>query len=224
MAADLGAIMGPLKGIKVVAEPTAPFATNARSGEKYQTAQGFTAIRDGQKARAGEGVQVAPFQVLATDAATYEERDHSWHLGIADRLVAADPGLDELADWLAWADAAVTATASENPVIEADVVHEAMSRRNDRPLVLVDLAVPGDVERSAGAISCSSRADSRSVADAPSSSSTAEPAWRTTEGSAPCSSSVPYWRSTTWSAERTRACLTAAFTSANTRLAGATST
>jgi protein phosphatase len=30
---------------------------------------------------------------LATDGATYETRDHSWHLGIADRLVAADPGL-----------------------------------------------------------------------------------------------------------------------------------
>ncbi|MCG7633528.1 polynucleotide kinase-phosphatase [Gordonia McavH-238-E] len=39
------------------------------------------------------GVQVAPFQVLAGDAATYETRDHQWHLDIADRLVAADPEL-----------------------------------------------------------------------------------------------------------------------------------
>lgn len=39
------------------------------------------------------GVQVAPFQVLATDAGTYETRDHLWHLGIADRLVEADPEL-----------------------------------------------------------------------------------------------------------------------------------
>jgi lipoic acid synthetase len=42
-----------LKGIQVVTEPAAPFATGARSGEKYRTAQGFTAIRDGQKAREG---------------------------------------------------------------------------------------------------------------------------------------------------------------------------
>ncbi|KSU56736.1 polynucleotide kinase-phosphatase [Gordonia hongkongensis] len=39
------------------------------------------------------GIQVAPFQLLATDAATYETRDHEWHLGIADRLVASDPEL-----------------------------------------------------------------------------------------------------------------------------------
>ena len=40
-----------------------------------------------------EGVQLAPFQLLATDGATYDDRDHAWHLGVADRLVAADPGL-----------------------------------------------------------------------------------------------------------------------------------
>lgn len=43
--------MTELKGIRVVVEPAAPFATTARSGEKYTTAQGFTAIRDGQKLR-----------------------------------------------------------------------------------------------------------------------------------------------------------------------------
>ncbi len=43
--------MSELKGIQVVVEPAAPFATGARSGEKYTTAQGFTAIRDGQKPR-----------------------------------------------------------------------------------------------------------------------------------------------------------------------------
>lgn len=44
--------MTRIKGIEVVVEPAAPFATGARSGEKYLTAQGFTAIRDGQKPRA----------------------------------------------------------------------------------------------------------------------------------------------------------------------------
>ncbi len=43
--------MSTLKGIEVVAEPAAPFGTGARSGEKYTTVQGFTAIRDGQKPR-----------------------------------------------------------------------------------------------------------------------------------------------------------------------------
>ena len=48
--------MADLKGINVVVEtlvePEAPFGTAARSGEKYLTPQGFTAIRDGQKSRA----------------------------------------------------------------------------------------------------------------------------------------------------------------------------
>ncbi|WP_435737209.1 polynucleotide kinase-phosphatase [Cellulosimicrobium sp. PMB13] len=50
------------------------------------------------------GVQVAPFQVLASGTAvglgtpgaagaTYADRDHLWHLDVADALVAADPAL-----------------------------------------------------------------------------------------------------------------------------------
>jgi lipoic acid synthetase len=50
--------MSELKGIQVVVEPAAPFGTSARSGEKYTTAQGFTAIRDGQKAHAAEAAPV----------------------------------------------------------------------------------------------------------------------------------------------------------------------
>jgi lipoyl synthase len=42
------------KKISVVVEPAAPFGTEAQSGEKYTTAQGFTAIRDGQKPRLGD--------------------------------------------------------------------------------------------------------------------------------------------------------------------------
>lgn len=39
------------------------------------------------------GIRLAPFQVLATQGATYHDRDHSWHLAVADRLVAAAPEL-----------------------------------------------------------------------------------------------------------------------------------
>jgi lipoic acid synthetase len=46
--------MSGLKDIAVVSEPAAPFGTSARSGEKYTTAQGFVAIRDGQKPRADQ--------------------------------------------------------------------------------------------------------------------------------------------------------------------------
>lgn len=40
-----------------------------------------------------DGVRLAPFQILATGGATYHERDHSWHLGLADRLAQAAPGV-----------------------------------------------------------------------------------------------------------------------------------
>ena len=39
------------------------------------------------------GVRVAPFQLLATEGATYHDRPHPWHLALADRLAAAGPGL-----------------------------------------------------------------------------------------------------------------------------------
>ena len=40
-----------------------------------------------------DGVRLAPFQVLASEGATYEEQPHAWHLGIADRMVAEGPEL-----------------------------------------------------------------------------------------------------------------------------------
>jgi protein phosphatase len=39
------------------------------------------------------GIRVAPFQLLATEAAAHHGRPHAWHLDLADRLVAADPEL-----------------------------------------------------------------------------------------------------------------------------------
>jgi glutamyl-tRNA reductase len=71
---------------------------------------------------------------------------------VAERFGAGAYGLDELEDALAWADVVVTATASEAPVVDPGSVRAAMRRREKRPLVLVDLAVPADVDRSAGAV------------------------------------------------------------------------
>jgi glutamyl-tRNA reductase len=68
---------------------------------------------------------------------------------IAASFGATTYRLDDLGDALAWADVAVTATSSETPIVNADVVAAAMTSRADRPLVLVDLAVPADVERAA---------------------------------------------------------------------------
>ncbi len=39
------------------------------------------------------GLRIAPFQLLASQGATWETREHGWHLELAERLVQADPEL-----------------------------------------------------------------------------------------------------------------------------------
>jgi glutamyl-tRNA reductase len=90
------------------------------------------------KAVAGRGIP----EVAVTNRTEDRARE------VAALFGASAYGLEQLEDALAWADVAVTATSSEDPVVSAEVVRAAMSRRAERPLVLVDLAVPADVERS----------------------------------------------------------------------------
>jgi len=71
---------------------------------------------------------------------------------VSSRFGATVHDLDELETALAAADVAITATSSETPVVGSEVVRAAMGRRGGRPLVLVDLAVPADVERAAGEV------------------------------------------------------------------------
>ncbi|MGH3941315.1 MAG: polynucleotide kinase-phosphatase [Pseudonocardiaceae bacterium] len=66
-----------------------------RTRSRFSNADAFTAAyrryvwpTDGL-----HGVRLAPFQVLATEGSTYHERDHGWHLALADRLVEAAPNL-----------------------------------------------------------------------------------------------------------------------------------
>ena len=71
---------------------------------------------------------------------------------VAERFGAIAYDFEELEVALAAADVAITATGSEHPVVTEDIVRAAMSERRERPLVIVDLAVPADVERSAGGV------------------------------------------------------------------------
>jgi glutamyl-tRNA reductase len=71
---------------------------------------------------------------------------------VAVRFDAEARDLGELTGALAWADVAVAATSSEVPVLGAETVRAAMEGRVSRPLVIVDLAVPADVDRQAGEV------------------------------------------------------------------------
>ena len=97
-----------------------------------------------QTLKAAEGRGVA--RIAVANRTTERARE-------AAALFGATPhDLGELEQALALADVAITATSSEAPVIRAEDVRRAMATRADRPLVLVDLAVPADVERDAGEV------------------------------------------------------------------------
>ena len=68
---------------------------STRTTQRAEDAEAFTAVyrRYSWPVDGAEGLRIAPFQVLASDGTTYETRDHAWHLGLADRLVEADPAL-----------------------------------------------------------------------------------------------------------------------------------
>jgi protein phosphatase len=67
----------------------------ARTRSRTDNAEAFTAAyrRYCWPTEGLTGVRLAPFQVLATEGMTYQERPHAFHLDIADRLVAAAPEL-----------------------------------------------------------------------------------------------------------------------------------
>ncbi|MCU1595046.1 MAG: hemA, partial [Frankiales bacterium] len=65
---------------------------------------------------------------------------------LALSLAGRGVGLDALADELALADVVVTSTGATGLVVHRDVVAEAVARRGGRPLVILDLALPRDVD------------------------------------------------------------------------------
>jgi glutamyl-tRNA reductase len=95
-----------------------------------------------QTLKAAEGRGIATVAVANRSRARADE--------VSRRFGATTHGLDELESALTVADVAISATSSESHIVGAAVVRAAMARRADGPLVLVDLAVPSDVERDAG--------------------------------------------------------------------------
>jgi glutamyl-tRNA reductase len=73
-------------------------------------------------------------------------RSHERARALADRTDAEHGDLDDLPSALAGADLLVSATGAVGTVVQADDVRGAMAARAGRPLVLVDLAVPRDVD------------------------------------------------------------------------------
>ena len=93
----------------------------------------------------GEGVTVALAdsgvgQVLVTNRTIAKAQ------ALADRVSGSVTEFYRLAESLCEADVVVTCTGAGSTVIDADMVENAMLQRPDRPLFIVDIAVPRDVD------------------------------------------------------------------------------
>jgi glutamyl-tRNA reductase len=67
-------------------------------------------------------------------------------LGLAQRFGGSVVGLEELPDQLVRADIVVSSTASPHPIVGREELELVMGQREGRPLLLVDIAVPRDVD------------------------------------------------------------------------------
>lgn len=73
-------------------------------------------------------------------------RRHDRAISLAKRYRGRTVGFDELPAVLAAADIVVAATASPHLLLEARELAEVMTARPDRPMLLIDLAVPRDID------------------------------------------------------------------------------
>jgi glutamyl-tRNA reductase len=73
-------------------------------------------------------------------------------IALAQRYGGQSASFDELPNALLTADVVVAATASPHLLLEADELTEVMAQRHSRPLLLIDLAVPRDIDADCGEI------------------------------------------------------------------------
>jgi glutamyl-tRNA reductase len=71
-------------------------------------------------------------------------------LSLAERFGGSVVSLDELPARLASADIVVSSTSSPHPIVGSEELELVMQERDGRPLVLIDIAVPRDIESTCG--------------------------------------------------------------------------
>jgi glutamyl-tRNA reductase len=112
---------------------------------------------------AGRSVLLVGAGATASLAGAFARREGAGDLAVVNRtpergrrlaasLGGRAAGLDSLADELATADVVICATASAGVVVDSEAVERAVAGRADRPLVLIDLALPRDVDPAARAV------------------------------------------------------------------------
>ena len=97
---------------------------------------------------AGETAELVARALVARGVNTVfvANRHHDRAIGFAQRFGGAAVRLEELPEQLGIADIVVSATNSPHHIVERDELSQVMGERDDRPLLLIDLAVPRDIE------------------------------------------------------------------------------
>ncbi len=97
---------------------------------------------------AGEMAELAVEALRARRAhhLTVVNRTHDHAAQLAERWNAQVLTFERLIDALAEADIVISSTGAPHTVIKPDMVQAALGRRPDRPLVLIDIAVPRDID------------------------------------------------------------------------------
>ncbi len=97
---------------------------------------------------AGETAELVARALVARGVATVfvANRHYDRAIGLAQRFQGEAVRFEELPAQLEAADMIVTATNSPHHIVERDELEQVMTTRDGRPLLLVDIAVPRDIE------------------------------------------------------------------------------
>jgi len=101
---------------------------------------------------AGEMIELcaAHFAAQRPRAMTFANRTAERAQELAARFEAGTQSLNDLPDYLASHDVIVACTASQLPIIGKGLVERALKARRHLPMLMIDLAVPRDVEAEVG--------------------------------------------------------------------------
>jgi len=97
---------------------------------------------------AGETAELTARALAArgVEAVFVANRRYDRAIGLAQRFGGSAVRFEELPEQLAQADIVVASTSSPHHIIEREELAQVMGRRDGRPLLLVDLAVPRDID------------------------------------------------------------------------------
>ncbi|MCB9418216.1 MAG: glutamyl-tRNA reductase [Ardenticatenaceae bacterium] len=119
-----------------------------------QTAAGSLADKTAVIIGAGEMAELAlkALQARQISAVTVVNRTCPRAQLLTDRLGGTARGLDELGEQLLTADIVISATGAPHFILDAALIERLMEKRNGRALVLIDIAVPRDIDPQAALI------------------------------------------------------------------------